>query len=331
VTPDTMFDSHAVTDAHMQDVADRSPDTPVGLFEPPRGFVLTAISRHKWLVLAVAAIFTVIGLATGVKRKPTYTATTTLQVGTVNLNSPGFDGFVQGATQLATVFSRAIFASSVLSELHSKLGLSSNEVSQRVSAEPIPLSPSFDIVATGSNTKGAIDLANTTSKAVIAYEQKAASATSPQAAGLLKEYGSASEAVQRAHALVEFYAAEEARDHANAAKSGSTPSAMPLKALVKARAAEADAKTRAEAIGASYRSVTTTAAGASPASGLVSMVAEASTTTNNHKSKIELYGLIGLFGGIILGCVAAVVRERRVRKRMIAGEMDAGIHESAPA
>jgi capsular polysaccharide biosynthesis protein len=326
-----MFDSHSVTDAQMQGVPDQGPERTVGIFEPPRGFVLTAIGRHKRLVLVVAAALTLAGLAAGVTRKPTYTATTTLQVGTVNLNSPGFDGFVQGATQLTAVFSRAIFASSVLSELHSKLGLSPGEVSQRVSAEPIPLSPSFDIVATGLSAKGAIDLANTTSKAVVAFEQKAASATSPQAVGLLKEYSSASEAVQRAHALVEFYAAEEARDHANAAKAGATPNSMPLKGLVKARATEADAKTRAEAIGASYRSVTTTAAGASPASGLVSMVAEASTTTSNHKSKVELYGLIGLFGGVILGCIAAVVRERRVRRRMIAGEMDAGIHGSAPA
>jgi len=326
-----MYDSLPVTDNQINEVPDQLPAATRGIFEPPRGFALTAISRHRWLVLVTAIVFALAGLGVGVARKPTYTATTTLQVGTVNLNAPGFDGFVQGATALTTVFSRAIFASSVLAELHSKLGVSPDEAAQRLSAEPIPLSPSFTIVATGPTSKGAIDLANTASKGVIAYEQHAAGATSPQAAALLKEYNSAAQALQKAHAVVQYHATEESRANADAIKAGRTPNSMPSKALVQARAVEEEAKTRAEAIGSSYKSVTTTAAGANPASGLVSIVAEATTTTSNHKSKIELYGLIGLFAGIVIGCVLAMLRERRRMDRPIADEMEAGIHGSQAA
>jgi capsular polysaccharide biosynthesis protein len=266
-----------------------------------------------------------------VVRKPTYSATTTLQVGTVNLNAPGFDGFIQGASALTTVFSRAIFASSVLDELHTKLGISPSEASERLSAEPIPLSPSFDIIATGTTSKGAMNLANTTSRGVIAYEQKAAGATSPQAAALLKEYNGAAQALQKAHALVQYYSAEESLERADAAKANHTLSNMPNKASIQARAAEDEARTRAEAIGASYKNVTTTAAGANPASGLVSIVAEATTTTNNRKSKVELYGLLGLFAGVIIGCAVAVLRERRRTERMISAGTEAGIHGSQSA
>jgi capsular polysaccharide biosynthesis protein len=326
-----MLDSLQVTDNQIQGSPGRSSEPSQGIFEPPSGFILTAISRNKLLVFVVAVVLMLVGLGIGVARKPTYTATTTLQVGTVNLNAPGFDGFVQGATALTTVFSRAIFASSVLAELHSKLGVGPSEAAQQLSAEPIPLSPSFNIVATGSTAKGAVVLANTASKGVVIYEQRAAGATSPQAAALFKEYNSAAQALQKAHALVQSYSTEESRAHANAVAAGHTPSSMPTKALVQARAAEDEAKTRAEAIGSSYKNITTTAAGANPASGLVSIVAEATTATNNHKSKIELYGLIGLFVGIIVGCALAALRERRRMGRLITAEMEAGIHGSHPA
>jgi hypothetical protein len=217
-----------------------------------------------------------------------------------------------------------------LNELHTKLGINPGEASARLSAEPIPLSPSFNIVATGPTSKDAIDLANTTSKGVVVYEQRAASATSPQAAALLKEYNSAAQTLQKAHALVQYYTVEESREHAEASKSRHSNS-MPSKASIQARAAEDEAKTRAEAIAASYKNVTNTAAGANPASSLVSIVAEATTTTNNRKSKVELYGLIGLFAGVIIGCAVAVLRERRRIARMISAEMGSGIHGSQSA
>lgn len=325
----TVFDSRSATENPIQAPPQTSVGS-VGIFEPPRGLVLTSISRHKRLVAIVTIIGAVLGLLAGIARKPTYTATSTLQVGTVNLNAPGFDGFVQGATALTTVFSRAIFASSVLNELHTKLGISPGEVAQRLSAEPIPLSPSFNIVATGPTSKDAINLANAASTGVVAYEQHAASATSPQAAALLKEYDSAAQTLQKAHALVQYYAAEESRQHAEAGKAGHAGS-MPSKAAIQARAAEDEAKTRAEAIGASYKSVTSAAAGSNPASSLVSIVAQATTTTSNRKSKVELYGLIGVFAGVIIGCVLAVLGERRRMGRMISAEMEAGIRGSQPA
>jgi capsular polysaccharide biosynthesis protein len=323
-----MFDSVQVpTDSPMQD----PPELGASIFEPPRGLVLTSISRHKAAVFVIAVVFAVLGVAAGVVRKPTYSATTTLQVGTVNLNAPGFDGFVQGAAALTTVFSRAIFASSVLAELHTKLGVSPGEASERLSAEPIPLSPSFNIVATGTTAKGAMLLANTTSRGVIAYEQKATAATSPQAAALLKEYNNAAQALQKAHALVQYYSAKESLEHTNASKANHALSNLSSKASIQARAAEDEARTRAEAIAASYKNVTATAAGANPASGLVSIVAEATTTTNNRKSKVELYGLLGLFAGVIIGCAFALLRERRRTERMIRAEMEAGTHRSQSA
>ena len=283
-----------------------------GIFEPPNGLLLTAIARNKLLVFACAIILAIVGVVFGSARRPTYTASTTLQIGTVNLNSPGFYGVVSAASSLATVFSRTITAQPVLDELESKLGVTPSEAAQRLSAEPIPLSPSFRIIATGTTPESTISLANTASYAVIAYEEHATKATSPQAVVLLKEYEKAAEQLEHANASVEHLTAEQALHRAEALKEGKTPSDDgPSPALQKARIAQTDARTRAVALETSYRSVTVTNAGANPTSGLLSLVATAATTTNDHSSKIKLYGLIGLLVGLIIGCGLAGLWERR--------------------
>jgi len=314
-----------MTDDRITAAPGQPPEMARRIFEPPSGLVLTAISRNKLIILVVAVVLAVIGLGVGVRRTPTYTAATTLQVGTENLNSPGFDGFVQAAGELATVFSRAISAAPVLTELQSKLGVTPSEAAQRLSAEPIPLSPSFRIVATGFTAKGAIDLANTASLAVIAYEQKAANTASPQAAALLKEYSSAAQAEQQDLATVENLSAGS---YVKSAKGGTVIIHTPSKALVKARAIEAAARARAAAIESSYRSVTVAAAGSSTASGLISLVAAAATTTDDRSSKIKLFVLVGFFMGLVIGCAVAVLREGLRMNRRFAPEMEAGAPQS---
>jgi len=290
-----------------------------GIFEPPSGLLLTAIARNKLIVIACAIVLAVVGVALGIARRPTYTASTTLQIGTVNLNSPGFYGVVSAASSLATVFSRTITAEPVLDELKSKLGVTPSEAARRLSAEPIPLSPSFRIVATGTTPESAISLANTASNAVVTYEEQAAKATSPQAVALLKEYEKVAEQLEHADATVEHLMAEQVLYRARALKEGKTPSSGPSPALLKARIVQTDARTRAEALEASYKSVTVSNAGANPTSGLLSLVATAATTTNDRTSKIKLYGLAGLLIGLIIGCGLALVRERRrVSKQGIA-------------
>lgn len=317
-----MLDSPQMANTMTTDTSDQ-PSEMTRIFEPPRGLILTAISRNKLLVLAVAVILAVVGLIAGVTRKPTYMAAATLQVGTVNLNSPSFDGFVVGSSEFATVFSRAILAAPVLSELKSKLGVTPSEAARRLSSEPIPLSPSFRIFATGSTAKSAIDLANVTSSAVIAYEQRAASETSPRATALLKEYESASRTLQHAAALVHHLSANS--------PSRGVASSMPDNALIKARAVEGAARVRADAIDSSYRNVTVTAAGAGPTSGLVSLVAAAVATTNDHKSKIEFFGLVGLLAGLVIGSAVAVLREQRRQTRQTAMETEVEIRGSKPS
>jgi uncharacterized protein involved in exopolysaccharide biosynthesis len=292
--------------------ADETGELIQGVFEPPNSFVLTAIARNKLVVCAIAVLCALAGAWFGRSRPPTYTAAATLQIGQVNPNSPGFFGYVQSATSLANAFSRSIEAEPVLSTIQHKLKLAPAVALARLSAEPIALSPVFKVVATGPTQSAATQLANVAAGAVIAYESKSNSAN-PEAASLLHEYREAS--LELRHISRKL------------AQLPRATSAASIEALARAEAERSEVAVKLRAIGNSYTAAVISQA---PRSGLVSLLAGAASATNNRKSKLELYGFVGLLTGIVLGCLTAVLRERlRLARR--SSEPKVGMQRSEPA
>ena len=272
------------------------------LFQSPLADpVIRAVRRQKLLVLLISILAVGTGAGIGAVRQPTYTAAATLQVGTVNPNSPGFYGFVQSAADLATAFSRSITAAPVLATIHHTLGLTPTQAAQRLSAAPIPVSPSFRIIATGPTEHAAVGLAHVASKAVITYEAHANS-TNPQATALLKSYQQAAAAREKAAVLVKKLSKIPATSLTEAE----------TEALTRARAALDAAQVHATALGAEYQNAVVSSA---PSTGLVSLLAGAAGATSDHRAKIELFGFLGLLAGVILGCAIAVPVDRRARAR----------------
>jgi capsular polysaccharide biosynthesis protein len=274
-----------------------------GVFEPPRGFAVSAIARNKWLVCLTAVLFAVLGTAYGVSRPRSYTASATLEVGQVNPNSPGFNGFAQSATSLATAFSRGIYAGPVLETVQRKLGVSPLRASARLSAEPIPTSPAFQVIATGPTEAAAVRLANVSAYALIAYESKSNS-TNPEAESLLREYQHASLELRRINASL-------------ARRSPSVHGFSSSLASVEAEKSAAEVKLRALSV-----AYTNAISSRAPSSGLVSLLSAAVSASSDHSSKIERYGLIGLLAGIAVGCMAAILFERRRVSRRLAGGVE---------
>jgi uncharacterized protein involved in exopolysaccharide biosynthesis len=269
------------------------------IFEPPSGVAVRAITRHKLLVCVCTLACAVAGVALGVAHRRTFTSSATLQVGQVNPNSPGFYGYVQSAAALATAFSRAIDAEPVLRAIHDRLALAPTTAIERLSAEPLPSSPAFRVIATGPSRADAVSLANVASSAIIAYEQQSNSAN-PAAASLLREYHHASLALQRTTARI--------------ARLRGGKHALAPAALQVAEVARSTDAVRLRAIENAYTAAVTSQA---PRSGLVSLLAGATGASSDHKSKIELYGLAGLLAGLVAGCLAAVARERRSERHTI--------------
>lgn len=276
-----------------------------GIFEPPSGFVLSSIARHKLIVLVTAVLLTVAGAALGKTRASTYTASATLQVGQVNPNSPGFYSYVQSAASLASAFSRAIGAEPVLAAIHHQLKLAPAIAIARLSSEPVPQAPAFRVIATGPTQHAAVELANVAANAVIAYEGQSNSAN-PEAESLLSEYRAASIRLHYAVANV------------TRLSQGSHEKSTPKTVLARAEANRNADAARFKAIGAAYGAAIASQA---PRSGLVSLLAGAASASGNRSSQIELFGFIGLLAGVVIGCIAAVVRESRKSRRRLRVEM----------
>jgi hypothetical protein len=271
-----------------------------GIFEPPSGANVSALTRHKLLIGVVAIVCALLGAGYGLSRRPVYTASATLQVGQVNPNSPGFYGYVQSAAALASAFSRAIQAEPVLDVVRQKLQLTPAAASARLSAEPIPVSPAFRVIATGPSRSSALSLANVTANALIAYESQTNSAN-PEAGSLLHEYAEASFQLQQAEATFNRFIHDKRASAQQRARAGAERTA---------------AQVKLKALGNSYVGAVTSQA---PRSGLVTLLAGATSASDDRRSKVEAFGLIGLLAGLVLGCLAAGLRERRRSARAQAG------------
>jgi uncharacterized protein involved in exopolysaccharide biosynthesis len=255
-----------------------------GVFDPPEGLAFGAIRRHKKLIAIFAVLGLLAGAALGLVRPATYEAAATLQVGQVNPNSPGFASYTQSSSSLATAFSRAIAAAPVLATVERRLHLAKTRASERLSSEPIPLSPAFRVLATGPSAAKAKRLANVAAGGVIAYENSTNSAN-PEAASLLAAYRRASLELSEASAAV--------------ASSGGT---------LEAKAKQSAAKIKLKAIAAAY---VATVGSQPPREGFISLLAGATSAKSNRNSRIQLYGFLGLLLGLLAGCGAAVLRDRR--------------------
>jgi hypothetical protein len=214
----------------------------------------------------------------------------------VNPNSPGFFGFVQSASDLATAFSRAIDAAPVLASVHAQLGLSASQAAARLSAEPIPNSPAFRVIAAGPSSHSAKRLANVTSRALIAYEAQSNS-YSPESERLLTAYRAASLSLVHASSQTSRAARSYAKRHDSARRSR----------LESAEATRAAASLHAQALASGYQ----LSEQSTSTRELISLLAGATSSTSDRRSKVELLGFIGLLGGLVIGCALAVLLDGR--------------------
>ncbi len=278
--------------------------------EPSPSLIVAALGRYKWLVLGLTVVLTICGLAIGYKRKPIYTANATVQVGQVNPNSPGFYGFVQSATELATTFSRAITANGVLSIIQHKTGLTPAQSSARLSATPIPDGAAFSVIATGSTSQSAVSLANTAAAAMVTYEAAAnssASTTSSNTAAIFNEYRGQSTQLAHDKAIVQ-------KLQNNSSSNGSSPDPT-NPALVQAQANAGLAQGRANALAAAY---TQALENQQPPGTMLSPLASALTASSDRKHKLELFAFVGLAAGLLIGsAIAVMLEQRRVRRTAV--------------
>jgi hypothetical protein len=306
VNPNSLADGVQLAD--IQPVAgDHMPADPFVPEPHSQSLIVSAIGRHKLLVLLLAVLLAGAGVAVGVRRKPIWTATATLQIGAnINPSSANFSGFVQSETSLATTFSTAITANEVLARIQARTRLSPAQSARRLTATPVPNAAALEVIATGATPTAAIGLANVGAKSLVAYEAPNNFPTS--AASIYNAYRPQLTAVAQARARLQAIQSRNAVQRQTASTvPGQTTANHSNPALIQAQAALGAAQARATALAAAY----TLAVESDTNSGAVlTPLAGAVTASSDRKQKIELFGFIGLAAGLLIGASIAILREQ---------------------
>src|SRR4051812_8125761 len=122
--------------------------------------VLEAIRRSIPLVILPILLLVGAAVAYGLYREPTYTSEARLNVGGLNLTTQTITGYTTAVQQLAVAYSRAIDATPVVQPAAKKVGLSTREVADKVSATPIQGSPVIRVLANSKDGAQARRLAD---------------------------------------------------------------------------------------------------------------------------------------------------------------------------
>ena len=128
--------------------------------DPPRFTLAGAVRRHWFLTLVPVVLLAAVGVFAGHSKKPTYSATATVNVGKSDINTQATPGYLVAAEALASSYSRLVQSQHVAVPAAKKVGETPAQAGNQLTAVPISNEPTFTITATGSSPARASALAN---------------------------------------------------------------------------------------------------------------------------------------------------------------------------
>jgi hypothetical protein len=168
-----------------------SVDTLTTSAQPSVG-VFGALRRHWFVGFLPVILFVGLSVVLGLQREPRYTSSAELSVGRIYVNNPaGVSGVIEATQSLASVYSRAIRATSVRTGAARRLGETALASGDAISATPVPDSPLIRVTAESTSAERARALASAASASLAAYVKR--QAESNQDIALLEAYEKADE------------------------------------------------------------------------------------------------------------------------------------------
>jgi hypothetical protein len=262
---------------------------------PARVGVLQAVRRYPAAAFGPLILLTVLGLALGYARPPTYTATAQVAVGTITVSDPAAVGsVVQATNSLAAVYARMINATGVKDRVRREVGDKASGAS--ISANPLPGSPLIRVKGKADSASGAIAVANASASALLRYAERYDD-TSTQTRRLYRRFRAAAARANRAAIQVRRAAVAYGRDPTRANK----------RRLNRATTDSDAARLLRDALRVNYQ-VSQQAAGSGPA---LRSFARADKASSDRYESMQVLGLLGLLAGGALGAAFATARLNR--------------------
>jgi hypothetical protein len=253
--------------------------------------------RNPLLTLVPVIALVLAGLAVGLLRSPVYTAEARINVGRVDVPAYTLQGVTIGNATLAGSYARALGASAVLERAARTVGISSDTARSRLASSPVPDSTLIRVEAEGDSSREAQALANAAAAALIEYVTKLN--VRQQNSRSLARYRRAQASVEDAR--TRLLRLERERPDSRAAEE----------ARLDLRTAELNARL----VGGRILQATVVP----PPENLLQLVVPATTADSDRDEVLQRSLLIGLVGGLVLGCALALLRENgRLGRRAMA-------------
>lgn len=258
--------------------------------------VIEAMRWHWRLVLIPVVLLVGIGLAFGLLRAPQYTATANLSVDFGAQNPSSLSGSVTAAQALAESYARAIDATPVVLQVSRKTATPRNEVTDHISASPIPDSTVVKVSGTAESANAATKLANVSATALTRYIATL-NGTRQGSAPVLAQFRQAESVYQDRLSHQEELAARVEANPSDEAAAGEL-----REARVKTQVALLKKNSVGELYGASQQAYVAP----------LRFLNVASSASSDRLSRLQLLGFIGLVAGLAVGAALATVKANRL-------------------
>ncbi|MBV9213185.1 MAG: hypothetical protein JOZ25_06015 [Actinobacteria bacterium] len=268
------------------------------LFAPPtaRLTVLQALRRNLVLAAIPVVVLLAAALALGLVRKPVYTAEARLNVGGLNLTQQSVEGYVTAVQALSVAYARSIDAPRVIGPVAKQLHRPSLYVVSHVDAVPIQGSSVVRVLAQEKKPGQAMALANATAESIVKYAANL-NAGKTESEKIRRQFMAASADLQNA-------TAELAKLGPNDPARRSVQTRIDNDNLIRQSTSYLYGQSQ---LGEAF-------------TGLVQLLAPASTATSDRSSVLQDYLAGALVGGLLLGGGLAIWRANRMVQRRLALE-----------
>lgn len=276
-----------------------APSEPRLLAAPPHVGIAEAMRRY-WLVVALCVLLLAgLGVAYGLHRAPTYTATAENVVQVLTPSAAQLPGAVSAAQDLASSQARLIDSDGVAGPLARRLDTTVDYVTEHVSATPVPSSTVIRIEADGASEADAVLLANAAARGFASYVNEQ-TRTDAEGEDVLARYRAATNAYQRE------LAAQQGIERAGDAAS-------PTDRLRVDTAVDA-AQLRRQALSGQYLTVVQSR-GTAPT---IKTFVVARDAASDRVPTLEIAAFGGAVAGLLIGGALATLLANRRSRRVVA-------------
>lgn len=265
----------------------------------------TAMRATPLVSALIIIVLLIAGVGVGAARKPKYTATARLAVLHLNFGAAGaLSGFSTAAESLADAYARSVHADGIIQPLSAQFHISAQTLNNELTAAAVPQSPVFTVTATTRTAHTSVALAAAAAQQLVTYFH-GVNSYDPDRPAIFKQLSSAQTTLAKDTVSKDTLLAginEHLRSIHQSVMSG-----VEQAALAKAEGVIGTDQARVNALRTAY--LQNLASDSSTQ--FVQPLANPSNATSDRKSKLVLFGFVGLVLGIGIAALLALVRQAR--------------------